>query len=93
MDVEQFRSLARKAKAAVDANATKDEEYDDAPDEFIGMDEYIPLECSLLTVYCTNDSLQFCTNYQPHLLCRYGISLKVYVAKYSTACFAFVPYV
>ena len=35
-DVEQFRRLSRRAKAAVDANARKDEEYEDAPDEFIG---------------------------------------------------------
>ena len=36
MDIERFRALARRAKEAVDANARKDEEYDDAPDEFIG---------------------------------------------------------
>ena len=35
-DIEQFRALARTAKARVDANAKKDEEYEDAPDEFIG---------------------------------------------------------
>ncbi len=36
VDIDRFRALARRAKAAVDANAREDEQYDDAPEEFIG---------------------------------------------------------
>lgn len=36
-DLEQFRALARKAHEVVLANMKRDEDYDDAPDEFIGM--------------------------------------------------------
>ena len=36
VDVEAFSGLARRAKEIDAANRKKDEDYDDAPDEFIG---------------------------------------------------------
>ncbi len=36
LDIKKFRALARKANDFVLANIKKDEDYDDAPDEFIG---------------------------------------------------------
>ena len=36
VDVDQFRALAKKANDVVIANIKKDEDFDDAPDEFIG---------------------------------------------------------
>ena len=36
VDVEAFSGLARRAKEMDAANRKKDEDYDDAPDEFIG---------------------------------------------------------
>ena len=36
MDIEKFMALAEKAQTVVVANMKKDEDYDDAPDEFIG---------------------------------------------------------
>ncbi|XP_059086055.1 ubiquitin conjugation factor E4 B-like [Tigriopus californicus] len=42
-DLEQFRALARKAHEVVLANMKRDEDYDDAPDEFID-----PMMCELM---------------------------------------------
>ena len=39
VDVEAFSGLARRAKEIDAANRKKDEDYDDAPDEFIGESE------------------------------------------------------
>ena len=36
VDVEAFSGLARRAREIDAANRKKDEDYDDAPDEFIG---------------------------------------------------------
>ena len=36
MDISQFRALAEKANQVVIANIKRDEDYDDAPEEFIG---------------------------------------------------------
>ena len=39
LHVEQFKALAKKANDVVVANMKRDEDYEDAPDEFIG--EYL----------------------------------------------------
>ena len=36
-DIELFKALAKKANNIVIANVKKDEDYEDAPEEFIGM--------------------------------------------------------
>ena len=42
-DIEQFQALAAKANAIVIANVKRDEDFDDAPDEFID-----PMMCELM---------------------------------------------
>ena len=37
-DIEKFMALGDKAQEVTIANLKKDEDYDDAPDEFIGKD-------------------------------------------------------
>ena len=36
MDIEKFLALGKRAQDIAIANLKKDEDYDDAPDEFIG---------------------------------------------------------
>ena len=43
MDVEKFRSLAKRTHDIAMANLKKDEDYEDAPDEFID-----PMMCELM---------------------------------------------
>ncbi len=41
VDIQTFKALAQRAKEIDISNKKKDEDYDDAPDEFIGKDIWI----------------------------------------------------
>ena len=81
MDIEQFRSLAARANEIVVANAKRDEDYEDAPEEFIGEFDMLLLRyltyCRLVREVLMTDSQQE-NNCSRNACCGQNLCYKFY---------------